>query len=174
MAYLDKIKDLLAQIKKYNIQQIPREQNATTDALARLASSVVMDKILSDNGTQFDNQLFTDFCAKHDITKSFSTVSHPQENKQVKAVNKIFKDTLKKRLELAKQNWPETLPKVLWSYRTTNRTTTGDTPFALPYGYDAMLLVKMTPPSHRRTVYNQDHNHQLLAESLDQIEERRE
>ncbi|XP_062089466.1 uncharacterized protein LOC133796000 [Humulus lupulus] len=37
-------------------------------------------KIVSDNDTQFDNQLFTDFYAKHNITKRFSAVSHPQAN----------------------------------------------------------------------------------------------
>ncbi|XP_062099884.1 uncharacterized protein LOC133805738 [Humulus lupulus] len=44
VAYLSKIKDFLAQIKRYTIQQIPRKQNATADALARLASSAVVDK----------------------------------------------------------------------------------------------------------------------------------
>ena len=44
IAYLDKSKDLLAQLKRYNIQQIPREQNAKEDALARLASSVMVEK----------------------------------------------------------------------------------------------------------------------------------
>ncbi|KAM6543284.1 hypothetical protein CsatB_007731 [Cannabis sativa] len=52
-------------------------------------------KIVSDNGTQFDSQLFTNFLANHGIIKSFSTVAHPQENGQVEAVNKTLKDTLK-------------------------------------------------------------------------------
>ncbi|XP_062116009.1 uncharacterized protein LOC133830107 [Humulus lupulus] len=131
-------------------------------------------KIVSDNGTQFDSQLFTDFCTEHSITKSFSAVLHPQADRQVESVNKILKYILKKCLELAKRNWPERLPKVLWSYRTTERTTIGDTPFALTYGYDAMLPIEMTSPSHRHIVYNQVRNHQLMANSLDQIEERRE
>ena len=67
-------------------------------------------KIVSDNGTQFDSDLFTDFCGRHGIIKSFSSVAHPQENGQVEAVNKMLKDTLKKRLEEAKGAWPEQLP----------------------------------------------------------------
>ena len=70
-------------------------------------------KIVSDNGTQFDSDLFTDFCEKHGIIKSFSSVAHPQANGQVEAMNKMLKDTLKKRLEEAKGAWPEQLPEVL-------------------------------------------------------------
>ena len=44
IAYLSKIHDLLAQFKSYGLRQIPREENTTADALARLASSNVSDK----------------------------------------------------------------------------------------------------------------------------------
>ena len=37
-------------------------------------------KIVSDNDTQFDSDVFTDFCARHGIQKSFSAVAHPQAN----------------------------------------------------------------------------------------------
>ncbi|XP_060972549.1 uncharacterized protein LOC133038419 [Cannabis sativa] len=82
------------------------------------------------------------------------------------------KDTLKKRLKDAKGNLLEELPEVLWSYRTTEKTATGQTPFAMAYGYEAMLPVELEPPSHWRLTYNKDTNHVLLAESLDEIEEK--
>ena len=85
-----------------------------------------------------------------------------------------MKDTLKKRLEEAKGAWPEQLPEVLWSYRTSHRTTTGHTQFSLAYGYEAMLPVELDLPSHRRMTYDQDQNSQLLMESLDLVEEKRE
>ena len=60
-------------------------------------------KIVSDNGTQFDSDVFTDFYARHGIQKSFSAVAHPQANGQVEAVNKRLKDTLKKTARTTKR-----------------------------------------------------------------------
>ncbi|XP_062119381.1 uncharacterized protein LOC133833142 [Humulus lupulus] len=59
----------------------------------------LLRKIVSDNSLQFNNALFTDFCKRHGVIKSFSSIAHPQENKQVEAVNKTLKVTLKKRFE---------------------------------------------------------------------------
>ena len=77
-------------------------------------------KIVLDNGTQFDSDLFTEFCGRHDIIKSFSSVAYPQANTQVDAVNKTLKASLKKRLYEAKGVWPEQLPQVLWAYRSSH------------------------------------------------------
>ena len=60
-------------------------------------------KIVSDNGTQFDSDLFTEFCKRYGIVKSFSSVAYPQANGQVEAVNKTLKASLKKRLDEAKE-----------------------------------------------------------------------
>ena len=64
-------------------------------------------KIVSNNGTQFDSDLFTDFCEKYDIIKSFSSVAYLQTNGEVKVVNKTLKASLKKRLDKVKGLWPE-------------------------------------------------------------------
>jgi len=48
----------------------------------------------------------------------------------VEATNKVIVDGLKKRLESAKGGWVEELPHVLWTYRTTLRKSTRETPFS--------------------------------------------
>ena len=95
---------------------------------------------MSDNGTQFDSKEFREFCGELGIKKNFSSVNHPQTNGQVEAVNKIIKYNLKTELEENKGFWVDELPKVLWVYRTTSRTSTGETPFSLAYGVEAMIL----------------------------------
>uniref|UniRef100_A0A803QCW3 Integrase catalytic domain-containing protein n=1 Tax=Cannabis sativa TaxID=3483 RepID=A0A803QCW3_CANSA len=124
-------------------------------------------KIVFDNKMQFDNDKFTDFCVKHEIVKSFSAMARPQENGKVEAINNILKTTLKKKLQACKAHWLEELPRVLWAYRTTKRTSTGHTPYSMTYGSKAVILVESIVPSHRRESYDPTRNHALLQESLD-------
>lgn len=130
--------------------------------------------IISDNGKQFDCDEFSDFCDNLGIKKSFSAVIHLQANGQVEAVNKILKQNLKTKLEEHKGNWPNILLEVLWAYRTTQRTTTGESPFSLAYGCEAMVPVEVGTSSLRRFTYEPDQNNALMRIELDLLEERRE
>ncbi|XP_057803371.1 uncharacterized protein LOC131018675 [Salvia miltiorrhiza] len=94
----------------------------------------VPKEIVTDNGSQFISADFQDFCRFWNIKLSFSTPMYPQANGQAESSNKTIMNTLKKRLEKAKGRWADELPGVLWSYRTTTRTSTGETPFSLAYG----------------------------------------
>jgi len=134
----------------------------------------VPQKIITDNGTQFESEEFRDFCEQFKIRKSFSAVAHPQANGQVEAVNKIIKSTIKKQLENAKSGWVDKLPFALWAYRTTHKTATGHTPFSLAYGSEAMIPVELEVPTHRRIHFNQEQNEWLLLEALDQLDEKRQ
>ena len=128
-------------------------------------------KLISDNGKQFDNKEMREFCDSLGIKRGFSAVCHPQANGQTEAVNKIIKHTLKAKLEESKGNWPEELPNVLWSYNTTPRTTTGETPFVLTYGCEAMVPVEVGAGSFRRDHYNAEVNEVNHRLYLDMVEE---
>ena len=81
---------------------------------------------------------------------------------------------LKKRLDDAKGRWVEELPHVLWAYRTTPRRSTRETPFAITYGVEAIIPLKANFPTLRTNSFTPSGNDELLEESLDLIEERRE
>ena len=76
------------------------------------------------------------------------------------------------KLKKHKGVWVDELPKVLWAYRTTFKTSTGETPFSLAYGVEAMILVEVSRPSIRRETYNQEENHALQCYELDLLEEK--
>ncbi|XP_057723383.1 uncharacterized protein LOC130939282 [Arachis stenosperma] len=54
-----------------------------------------------------------------------------------------------KRLDSKKGAWADELPSVLWSYRTTEQSSTKETPFRLTYGTDAVIPVEIGEPSPR-------------------------
>ena len=111
--------------------------------------------IISDNGTQFNSKDFRTFCDDLGIKKSFSLVDHPQTNGQVETVNKIIKFNLKTKLEEHKGLWVEELPKVLWAYRTTSQISTGENPFSMAYGVEAIIPMEVEVPFLKREAYNQ-------------------
>ena len=102
-----------------------------------------------------------EFCNELDIKKSFSLVYHPQVNGQVEVVNKIIKHNLKTKLEKHKGVSSDELPKVLWVYKTTSKTSTGKTPFSLAYRIEGMIHVEVGIPSLQHETYDQEENHAL-------------
>ncbi|XP_074360235.1 uncharacterized protein LOC141700333 [Apium graveolens] len=131
-------------------------------------------KLVSDNGKQFDSKELRQLCEDLKIKKEFAAVYHPQSNGQTEVVNKIIKHTLKTKLEERKGNWPEELPKVMWSYNTTPISTTGETPFMLTYGYKAMVLVEVGSGSLRRDHHTEEDAEINQRIHLDLLEEARE
>ena len=103
----------------------------------------IPNTIITDNGTQFDNKKFRDLCKKYGINNYYyASLAHPQTNGQTEAVNKIIKHNLKAKLAVKKGNWAEKLPQVLWAYRTTERNSTGETPYSMAFGTEEVIPVE--------------------------------
>ena len=105
--------------------------------------------LIFDNGKQFNISAFRDFCSELGIKNHYSSPAHPQANKQVKVTNRTLLKIIKTQLEGAKGIWPDELPSVLWAYRTTARTPTGEMPFRLAYGVDVVIPAKVGLTSYR-------------------------
>ena len=56
---------------------------------------------------------------------------------------------------------------MLWAYRTTAKTSTGETPFSLAYVTEAVTPVEYGIPSARYMWLDEDSNRELLNHSLD-------
>ena len=70
--------------------------------------------------------------------------------------------------------WPEELPSVLWAYRTTTRTSIGETPFNLTYGTEAVIPVEIGLTSLRKEFFNEQSNDDQLKLNLDCLDEVRD
>uniref|UniRef100_A0A2N9IDL4 Uncharacterized protein n=1 Tax=Fagus sylvatica TaxID=28930 RepID=A0A2N9IDL4_FAGSY len=130
--------------------------------------------LVSDNGSQFTSGPFREFCEQYGIRNHFSTPAYPQGNGQAESSNKTLLDGIKKHLEKAKGRWVEELPNILWTYRTTPRCSTGETPFSLTYGVEAVIPLEIGLPTIRTEYYDPVTNETSLATDLDLAEEKRD
>ena len=128
--------------------------------------------LISDNGLQFDSKTFRRYYCDLGITNRYSTSTYPQGNGQAEAINKIIVNRLKKRLDDAKEKWVEKLSHVLWTYRTTPRRSTRETPFSRTYGAEAIrdICVETRLLTLRMSSFTSSNNDGLLGKSLDLIE----
>ena len=88
------------------------------------------DEIVSDNGSQFTSQEFSDFCIHHGIRHLRTAPGHPQSNGQAERYVQLVKSALKKNTPDGKKI-SETLVKFLFHYRSTPHSTTNHTPSEL-------------------------------------------
>ena len=130
--------------------------------------------LVFDNGKQFDNLKFKNFCAELGIKNYYLSPAHPQSNGQAEVTIRTLKAALKTKLENLKGKWVEYLPEVLWAYRTTRKSVTRDTLFALAFGTEVVAPVEVGLKSPRVEFANAEHNEESLRLNLDLLEEKRE
>ncbi|RVW70753.1 hypothetical protein CK203_058068 [Vitis vinifera] len=99
------------------------------------------------------NIAFRNFCSELNIRNSYSTPRYPQS------------------LNKPKGKWVEELPGVLWAYRTTPGRPTGNTPFALAYGMDAVIPTEIGLPTIRTDAAKQNDANTELGRNLDWADE---
>ena len=129
--------------------------------------------LVSDNGKQFDNSAFRDFCSELGIRNHYSSPAHPQANGEVEITNRTLLKIIKTLLEGAKGIWPDELLSVLWAYRMTARTPTRETPFRLTYGADAVIPAEVGLTNYRVQNYMEDKNEAAMRLQLDLVDEAR-
>nr|XP_009761337.1 PREDICTED: uncharacterized protein K02A2.6-like [Nicotiana sylvestris] len=131
-------------------------------------------EIMCDNGKQFIGSKAMKFLEEHKIKSILSTPYHPSENGQAESMNKTIIQKLKKMLSDAKGKWREVLPEFLWAYRTRSKSSTGETPFSLVYGSEALIPVEVEEPSSRFRHATEESNHEAMNTSLELLDEKRE
>ena len=104
----------------------------------------------------------------------FASVEHPETNEQVESANRVLLRGLKRRLEKAKGTWAEEVPRIVWAYHTMPQSTTGETPFSLVYGSDAMIPVEIQESSPHFQSFVAEESNEERRVNLDLVDEVRE
>jgi transposase InsO family protein len=138
----------------------------------------VPNRIITDNGSQFTSGLFQEYCASAGIKICFTSIAYPRSNVQAECANTEVLKGLRTRsfnakLEACGNKWLDNLQSILWYIRTTATKPTGETPFFLVYGTDAVLPTDIKFGSPRVLAFNEMHQEDLIRNRLLQLEEAR-
>jgi hypothetical protein len=107
----------------------------------------------------------------------YVSIAHPRANGQVKRANGMIIEGLKKRLydKNSKKGgkWIHELPHVVWGLRTQPSKATGQTPFFLVYGSEAILPADIMWKSPQVKMYDEGEADEARQLELDSVEEAR-
>ena len=115
----------------------------------------VREQLLSDQGSNFLSELVLNICKLLDIKKINTSGYHPQTNGLVEKFNSTLIGMLSKSVAKHGRDWDTHLPYLLFAYRTSVQSSTGDSPFFLLYGRGARIPTE-TVLSQPQTVYQVD------------------
>ena len=110
------------------------------------------------------------FYSQLGIRNHYSLPAHSQANGQVEVTNQSLFKIIKTQLEGAKVIWPEELSNVLWAYRTIVRTPTGETPFRLAYGSEAVIPAEVGLTSYRVDNHDEGRNDEAMHLQLNLLD----
>ena len=129
---------------------------------------------MSDNGKQFDNPKFRDFCAELGIKNYYSTPAHPQSNGQAEVTIRALKAALKTKLEDLKRKMGRIPPRGVMGTQNYAQISNSRDPFAVAFGTEVVAHVEVGLKSPRIEFASVEHNEEVIRLNLDLPEEKRE
>lgn len=114
--------------------------NMETVTIARLLVQEVLTRfgipssLHSDQGKQFEGNIFTEMCKVLNIKKTRTSPYHPQCNGLVERFNKTLITMLRSLVDEHQSDWDELLPYVIMAYRSVEQESTGFSPNYLMLG----------------------------------------
>jgi transposase InsO family protein len=125
----------------------------------------VPNMILTDNRSQFTSRVFQEYCKDLSVQICYASVAHPESNGQIKRANAEILRGLKTRaydcLKKHGAKWIDELLCTLWTNQTSSSWATGETPFFLVYGAEAIIPPEVTMVSPRVQAYDEVTQDQL-------------
>ena len=98
------------------------------------------------------------------IKKLNTTASHPQGNGAVERFNRTLKSMLRKQATKMEAQWDQYLRGVLWAYRNTPHSSTGEKPSFLLFGFDCCSPTEsaLLPAKSLRVTNVSDYREQMM------------
>lgn len=99
--------------------------------------------IHSDQGRQYESELFTEMCRLLGIQKTRTTPYHPQSDGMVERFNRTLTAMLSAYVQENQRDWDTHIPYIMMAYRSAEHKSTGFTPNLLMLGRETSLPVDL-------------------------------
>lgn len=96
-------------------------------------------RIISDNGTNYVSEAMRLVCRRLGISRSLTSVEHPQTDGLVERLNRTVKTSLATVVGEYPNTWCEYLPFITFAYNTAQQASTRYSSFEVMYGRKAVL-----------------------------------
>jgi ribosomal protein L6P/L9E len=137
----------------------------------------VPNRIITNLGTNFTRREFQNYYDDSLIKVAHTSIVHPRANGQVKRSNGAVLEALKKRifnwLKKYATCWLRELRAVIWGLWAQPSRATGQTPFVLVFGFEAVFQTDLMFNAPRVYVYDENKAEEARIEGIDNIEEGR-
>lgn len=100
-------------------------------------------EVHTDQGSQFESQLFSQLCEILCISKTRTTAFHPRSDGMVERLNRTIKDMISKYVNLPQTNWDKCIDAMSMAYNTYVHETTGLTPYCMLFGCEMTVPVSV-------------------------------
>jgi hypothetical protein len=137
----DSILVLVDRFSKY-VRYIPVTKAITAQRLAETLLKQCFlqqgppDTLLSDRGSVFTSQFWSDICYHLKIDHRLSTAFHPQTDGQTERQNQELETYLRIYMSYQQDNWVELLPYAEYAYNSKTHSAHGESPIKVAYGLD--------------------------------------
>jgi len=105
----------------------------------------------SDQGSNFEAELFSQMCQLLDIRKTRTTPYHPQSDGMVERFNRTCQQMIKAFVNENRDDWDDHLPLLMMAYRSSPHESTGMSPNLMMFGEELPLPIDLmvgAPPRH--------------------------
>jgi len=96
-------------------------------------------QILTDQGSNFESQLFQEICRRLSVDKIRTSPYKPSTNGNIERFHATMHSMIAKLVAENQRDWDDYLPTVAFAYRTSVNEATGTTPFYLTFGREARI-----------------------------------
>ena len=105
-------------------------------------------RMLTDNGSEFKNDVFDEVCAKLGIKRVYSPVYTPQSNGKLEGFHQFFKACISKHIRGNQLEWDEIVPLATAAYNFFPCQSSRESPFVLMFGRDPITpFLSLLEPS---------------------------